>query len=136
MSTPEKMLTARNGSYFHEMLKIIFQGCVNFSNFIPIQITEKSFFSVQEGITFQFVLKPFFACFRDFLGLLSEIGNRGSFLFGNEAKASNSSRSNDTIGAELDNATNIYATVQKVFCGRDLSSEEASGTLFGGSKSQ
>lgn len=68
-------------------------------------------------------------------GLFSEIGNRGSALFDGDGGTSKSS-SNDTIDAELDNATNIYATVQKVFCGRDLSPEEASGALFGGSKSQ
>ena len=72
--------------------------------------------------------------FRDFFGLVQEIGNRGSSLF--DTKSNSTKSSNDTIGAELDNATNIYSTVQKVFCGRDLSEEEASGTLFGGSKSQ
>ena len=69
----------------------------------------------------------------DLMGLVSEIGSRGSSLFA----APNSKSSNDTMEqSEMENATNIYATVQKVFCGRDLSPDEASGTLLGGSKSQ
>ena len=76
----------------------------------------------------------FFTSCSDLMGLVSEIGNRGSSLFAE----SNNKSSNDTLEEtnELDNATNIYATVQKVFCGRDLSPDEASGTLLGGSKSQ
>ena len=68
------------------------------------------------------------------MGLASDLSRRGSSLFNSET--SNSKSSNDTIENDLDNATNIYATVQKVFCGRDLSKEQASGSLFGGSKSQ
>ena len=48
----------------------------------------------------------------------------------------NRNSSNETLTDELENATNIYAKLQKVVCGRDLTSEEASGSLLGGSASQ
>ena len=70
--------------------------------------------------------------FRDFSSLLSELGNRGSALLVAEAR----DESNGTLTEELENATNIYAKLQKVICGRDLSSEEASGSLLGGSSNQ
>ena len=71
-------------------------------------------------------------CFRDFSSLISEVGNRGSALLAAEAR----DESNGTLTEELENATNIYAKLQKVICGRDLSSEEASGSLLGGSSTQ
>ena len=71
---------------------------------------------------------------RDFSSLLSELGNRGSALLASSENGRN--ESNGTLTEELENATNIYAKLQKVICGRDLSSEEASGSLLGGSTTQ
>ena len=99
---------------------------------ILLQITKLFSIITRLGFKLTVIIKTF-TNFRDLMGLVSEIGNRGSSLFAGEP---NNKSSNDTIEADLDNTTNIYATVQKVFCGRDLSPDEASGTLLGGSKSQ
>jgi len=78
------------------------------------------------------ILGPVAKFAMDFSSLLSELGNRGSALLVAEAR----DESNGTLTEELENATNIYAKLQKVICGRDLSSEEASGSLLGGSSNQ
>ena len=70
--------------------------------------------------------------FRDIVDLASEIGTRSTSLF----EDSEPIATNETLDDSLNNATRMYARVQKVVCGRDLSPEEVSGAFFGNRKGQ